>query len=66
MWGSEVEIMTLSHLLATPIYCYDTLYGWMQHNPVNILGVYNLSQIDLVQMALYICHATNHYDVVSV
>lgn len=64
-WGSEVEVMALAHLLDTPIYSYDTICGWNLYIPGMVHGTFNLSQTDTHQMALYLRHALNHYDVVN-
>ena len=61
-WGSEVEVMALTHLLDTFIYWYDTSHGW--HLPGNIRGMFNLNQFATHQMAMYVHHYVNHYDVV--
>ena len=63
-WGSEVEVMALTHLLDTLIYCYDTSHGWHLFTPGNIHGMFNLNQFATHQMAMYVRHYVNHYDVV--
>ena len=63
-WGSEVEVMALTHLLDTLIYCYDTSHGWHLFTPGNIRGMLNLNQFATHQMAMYVRHYVNHYDVV--
>ena len=64
-WGSEVEIMVLAHLLDIPIYTYDTTHGWNRYTPGNVYGVFYLSQFNSLQMAMYVRHDINHYDVVT-
>ena len=64
-WGSEVEIMVLAHLLDIPIYSYDTNHGCNRYTPGNVYGVFDLSQFNSLQMAMYVRHDINHYDVVT-
>ncbi len=64
-WGSEVEVMALAHLLDTPIYSYDTVSGWNLYIPGMVHGTFNFSHTDTHQMAMYVHHAVNHYDVVN-
>ena len=64
-WGTAVEVTTLSHLLAIHIYCYDSVHGWTQYSPANVMGIFNYSQTNNQQKALYIHHNVNHCDVVS-
>ena len=64
IWGSEVDVTALTHLLDTLIYCYDTSHGWHLFTPGNIHGMFNLNQLAKHQMAMYVCHYVNHYDVV--
>ncbi len=54
--------MALAHLLDTPIYSYDTVSGWNLYIPG---GTFNFSHTDTHQMAMYVHHAVNHYDVVN-
>ena len=38
-WGSEVEIMTLAHLLQTPVYSYDVQsQTWSHYSPSTLQG----------------------------
>ena len=41
-WGSEVEIMMLSHLLNAAVYTYDTNKGWSKYIPANVYGQLSL------------------------
>ena len=63
-WGSEVEIMTLAHLLQTPIYSYSVqLQRWDRHTPYTIDR--SAQPDDDTQMGMYISHRINHFEVVS-
>ena len=53
-WGSEVEIMVLAHLLDIPIYSYDTTHGWNRYTPSNVYVVFDLSQFNSLQIAMYV------------
>ena len=64
-WGSEVEMMALAHLLDIPVYTYDTTHGWNRYNPGNVYGVFDLSQVDPRQVAMYVRHDVDHYDIVT-
>ena len=66
-WGTEVQIMTLAHLLDTPILTYNvqtSMGGWRKHNPGNVYGILDLSQCDPNQQCMYIRLRHDHYDVV--
>ena len=63
-WGSEVEVMALTHLLDILIYCYDTSHEWHLFTPGNIRDMFNQNQFATHQMAMYVRHYVNHYDVV--
>ena len=63
-WGSEVEIMVLSHLLNTAVYTYDTNNGWSKYIPANVYGRFNVSSHVDSLMTMYVRHNVNHYDVV--
>ena len=63
-WGSEVEVMALTHLLDTLICCYDTSHRWHLFTPGNTHGMFNLNQFATHQMAMYVRYYVNHYDVV--
>ena len=64
-WGSEVEIMVLSHLLNTAVYTYDTNNGWSKYIPANVYGQFNVSSHVDSLMTMYVRHNVNHYDVVT-
>ena len=57
--------MVLVHLLDIPIYSYDTTHGWNRYTPGNVYGVFDLSQFNSLQIAMYVRHDINHYDVVT-
>ena len=60
-WGTDIEILTLSHLLHTPIMSYSVQHhSWQRYAPHNV----DRSLTDnILQMSLYLVHKTNHFDV---
>ena len=64
-WGTQVEIIALAHLLNTPILTYAGTLGWNRYSPSTAYGFLNASQPDGNQMALYIRHSSDHYDVIT-
>ena len=61
-WGSDLEILTLCHLLGTCIFSYDTeAKAWYRFSPHDIDRTLN---DDVTQRAIYIRHPPNHFDVV--
>ena len=64
-WGSEVEIMVLSHLLNAAVYTYDTNNGWSKYILANVYGRFNVSSHVDSLMTMYVRHNVNHYDVVT-
>lgn len=67
-WGTEIEMMTLPHLLQTSLYTYNVpRQQWMCYTPSTLeriaRPVYN-THIDSVQMGMYIHHTTTHFEVV--
>ena len=64
-WGSEVEIMVLSHLLNAAVYTYDTNNGWSKYIPANVYGRFNVSSHVDSLMTMYVRHNVNHYDLVT-
>ena len=58
-WGSEVEIMVLSHLLNAAVYMYDSNNGWSKHIPANVYGRFNVtSHVDSL-MTMYVRQMSN-------
>ena len=64
-WGSEVEIVVLSHLLNAAVYTYDTNNGWSKYIPANVYGRFNVSSHFDSLMTMYVRHNVNHYDMVT-
>lgn len=62
-WGTEVEILTMSHLLQTNIYTFHAATScWVLYSPSIIES--QLS-IDIGQKSMYIKHVQDHFQVVS-
>ena len=61
-WGTDIEMLTLSHLLNTPIVSYSQQYGnWQRYSPHD---VDRTLRDDMQQRAMYILHTRNHFNVV--
>ena len=56
-WGSEVEIMVLSHLLNAAVYTYDTNNGWSKYILANVYGQFNVSSHVDSLMTMYVRHS---------
>ena len=62
-WGTEVEILTLSHLLQTNVYTFHTATSrWLLYSP-SIVD--RQLAIDIGHRSMYIKHVNDHYQVVS-
>ena len=62
VWGTDIEILTLSHLLQTPIHLYLTERAkWGRYSPRNVDTTLN---DDVRQMSMYLCHPPAHFEVV--
>ena len=64
-WGTQVEIIALAHLLNTPILTHAGTLGWNRYSPSAAYGFLNASQPDGHQMAMYIRHSGDHYDIIT-
>ena len=61
-WGTDIEILTLVHLLNTPVYTYmDDIKQWQHFTPGNIDPTLDN---DITQMAMYFTHYAGHFEVV--
>ena len=61
-WGTDIEMLTLSHLLNTPILSYSQQHGaWQRYCPSN---VDRYLRDDMQQRSMYILHSYNHFNVV--
>ena len=64
MWGTDVEIFTLSHLLSTNVFSWSTTWGsWQRHGPDHLDRSLNFDDM-ITDMSMYIYHYHNHYLVV--
>ena len=62
VWGTDIEILTLSHLLQTPIHLYLTdRTKWGRYSPRNVDTALN---DDVTQMSMYLWHPPAHFEVV--
>ena len=61
-WGTDVEMLTLAHLLNTSILSYSVQHGsWQRYAPHHV----DRSLVDdFQQMSMYIVHDYNHFNVV--
>ena len=63
-WGTDIEVLTASHMLNTTLCMYDTVRGaWSTYGPHNV--DVSLST-NLTEMSMYIRHPPDHFDVCSV
>ena len=61
-WGTDIELMTASHMLQTSLSMYDTVSGtWTTYGPHNVDR--SLST-NVTEMSMYIRHPPDHFDVV--
>ena len=61
-WGTEIEILTLAHLLQTSMFSYSTVdCQWHRFGPAN---VDRQLHHNLTQQGMYIRHPPAHFDVV--
>ena len=61
-WGTDIEMLTLAHLLNTPILSYSVEHGsWQRYSPHHV----DRSLVDdFQQLSMYIVHDYNHFNVV--
>ena len=61
-WGTDIEMLTLAHLLNTPILSYSVQHGsWQRYSPHHV----DRSLVDdFHKMSMYIIHDHNHFNVV--
>ena len=63
VWGTDVEILSMAHLLQTNIYTFDTTSaGWLLFAPKHLEPTL---QFDFSKRSMYLLHYPNHYAVVS-
>ena len=62
IWGTDIEILAIAHMLNTCVYIYVTQQGnWLRYRPCD---VDRSLQPDDTRRAMYIRHIQNHFDVV--
>ena len=62
-WGTDIEMLTLAHLLHTTIYSYDTQCDrWSRYRPQDVERT--LSDTDVSRTSMYIRHGRDHFDIV--
>ena len=61
-WGTDVEMLTLAHLLNNSILSYSVQHGsWQRYAPHHV----DRSLVDdFQQISVYIVHDCNHFNVV--
>ncbi len=61
-WGTDIEMLTIAHLLKTPVLCYVTEQSfWHRYIPRHVDRTLN---DDMTQMAMYLNHPRFHFEVV--
>ena len=61
VWGTEIEIFTLAHLLSTPVLVYASGNDWVRYSRSMITsGMHD----NVDQKSMYIRHSNSHFDVV--
>ena len=62
VWGTEIEILTLAHLLSTPVLVYAAGNNyWVRYSPSMITsGMHD----NVDKKSMYIRHSNSHFDVV--
>ena len=63
-WGMDVEILTLAHMLKTPVYTYhEDTKSWNRYSPNAVER--SLDESNISERGMYIRLARSHFDVVS-
>ena len=65
VWGTNIEMVCLAHMLNSPIYCYDAsqrYHIWAAYFPND---VDRSIPRDVRQRSLYIYFANNHFQVIT-
>ena len=63
-WGTDVEILTLAHMLKTPVYTYhEDTKSWNRYSPNAVER--SLDENNISERGMYIRLAHSHFDVVS-
>ena len=62
-WGTDIEMLSLAHLLQTPVHSYSHQHGhWQRYSPHD---VDRQLVDDLQQRSMYLYHTGNHFNVVG-
>ena len=62
-WGTDMEMLSLAHLLQTPVHSYSHQHGqWQRYSPHD---VDRQLVDDLQQRSMYLYHTGNHFNVVG-
>ena len=62
VWGTDIEIYTLAHLLSTPVIVYVAgSNDWVRYSPSALTSSVH---DNLTQKSMYIRHSSSHFDVV--
>ena len=62
-WGTDIEILSLAHLLQTPVHSYCQQLGlWQRYSPHD---VDRQLRDDYQQRSMYLLHTGNHFNVVG-
>ena len=63
IWGTDIEMLTLAHLLQTPVLSYSHQHGhWQRYAPHDVdRQLLN----DVHQRSMYLLHTGNHFNVVG-
>ena len=62
-WGTDIEMLSLAHLLQTPVLSYSQQYGqWQRYSPHDVDR--HLTD-DIHQRSMYLLHTGNHFNVVG-
>ena len=63
-WGTDVEILTLAHMLKTLVYTYhEDTKSWNRYSPNAVER--SLDESNISERGMYIRLARSHFDVVS-
>ena len=61
-WGTDIEMLSMAHLLKTPVHSYSQQHGhWQRYCPHD---VDRQLQDDMQQRSMYLFHTGNHFNVV--
>jgi hypothetical protein len=62
-WGTDIEMLSLAHLLQTPVFSYSQQHGqWQRYSPHD---VDRQLMDDIHQRSMYLLHTGNHFNVVG-